>query len=233
MIFDLQLHTRDFWTRWSRRCQYGGLRTEAVQRSLLCLKLLTYQPTGAIIAAPTFGLPECIGGERNWDYRYSWVRDSSFTVYVFLKMGYSEEAEAYMNFIFERIAEWQAEGDSHASNGITGAENGVIGRAPDHAHTRQHLPLMFRIDGSHTLDEVSLSHLGGYKDSSPVRIGNGASLHVQLDIYGELMDAIYLFNKHGKPITYDQWNMVRKLIAHVEQVWEEPDMSIWEVRGKK
>lgn len=230
-----EIYTREFWTRWSRRCQYGGIRTEQVQRSLLCLKLLTYQPTGAIIASPTFGLPESIGGARNWDYRYSWVRDSSFTVYVFLKMGYSEEAEAYMNFIFERIAEWQAEGDISAANGVSsGAMNGVVASAPEgHGHTREHLPLMFRIDGSHILDEVSLTHLGGYKDSTPVRIGNGASTHVQLDIYGELMDSIYLFNKHGKPITYDQWNMVRKLISHVEQVWQDPDMSIWEVRGKK
>jgi GH15 family glucan-1,4-alpha-glucosidase len=230
-----EVHTREFWTRWCRRCQYSGIRTEQVQRSLLCLKLLTYQPTGAIIASPTFGLPESIGGARNWDYRYSWVRDSSFTVYVFLKMGYSEEAEAYMNFIFERIAEWQAEGDASAAKGdVAGAANGFVAGAPDgHGHAREHLPLMFRIDGSHILDEVSLHHLGGYKDSTPVRIGNGASTHVQLDIYGELMDSIYLFNKHGKPITYDQWNMVRKLIAHVEQVWQDPDMSIWEVRGKK
>jgi GH15 family glucan-1,4-alpha-glucosidase len=141
-----------------------------------------------------------------------------------------------MNFIFERIAEWQAEGDAYAANSavnntVNGCVDGATADRP--AHSREHLPLMFRIDGAHLLEETTLPHLGGYMDSTPVRIGNGASLHVQLDIYGELMDAIYLFNKHSKPITYDQWVMVGKLIEHVEQVWKEPDMSIWEVRGKK
>lgn len=202
-----------FWRNWIRKCTYRGRMLQEVERSLLVLKLLTYKPTGAIVAAPTFSLPEHIGGTRNWDYRYSWVRDSSFTVYVFLKMGFAEEAEAYMNFIFARILEWQA---GCTAQGKT-----------------RHLPLMFSIDGETMLPEEELEQFGGYLDSKPVRIGNAATGHVQLDIYGELMDAIYLFNKHGKPITYDQWVSIRHLTDFVCSVWNQPDMSIWEVRGKK
>jgi GH15 family glucan-1,4-alpha-glucosidase len=204
-----ETQTKNYWNTWARKCHYRGRFQQEVERSLLLLKLLTYKPSGAIVAAPTFSLPEAIGGSRNWDYRYSWVRDSSFTVYVFLKMGFVEEAEAYINFIFDRIEDWHQQGG------------------------KTHLPLMFSITGESDLPELVLEHLGGYKDTKPVRIGNAATGHVQLDIYGELMDAIYLYNKHGKPITYDQWVSIRHLINYVSTVWSEPDMSIWEVRGKK
>ena len=144
-----------------------------------------------IVASPTFSLPEAIGGPRNWDYRYSWVRDSSFTVYVFLKMGFPAEAEAYINFIFARIAEWRKIAESSTAKGEV-----------------HHLPLMFSINGSTDLPELTLDHLSGYQDSMPVRIGNAATDHIQLDIYGELMDAIYLFNKHG------QTSLLRPMAGH-------------------
>ncbi|KIV80680.1 hypothetical protein PV11_08165 [Exophiala sideris] len=213
LIINLESETYKFWTSWIRSCRYRGRFQQEVERSMLILKLLTYDPTGAIVAAPTFSLPEAIGGPRNWDYRYSWVRDSSFTIYVFLKMGFPDEAEAYINFIFARIAEWRRQQES--------------------ANTKHHLPLMFSIDGSTCLPELTLDHLSGYKDSTPVRIGNAATDHVQLDIYGELMDSIYLYNKHGKPISYAQWLDIRYLTDFVCQVWDTPDMSIWEVRGQR
>ena len=206
---ELERTTSLYWTSWIRKCRYRGRFLGKIERSLLLLKLLTYQPTGAIVAAPTFSLPEAIGGTRNWDYRYSWIRDTSFTLYVFLKMGFVEEAEAYMEFIFQRIKHWH-----------------------DHQEGSP-LPLMFSIDGESDLPELELDHLEGYRHTKPVRIGNAATGHVQLDIYGELMDAIYLYNKHGKPITYDQWISIRRMIDYVTTVWEDPDMSIWEVRGRK
>ncbi|EXJ95249.1 hypothetical protein A1O1_00369 [Capronia coronata CBS 617.96] len=213
LMVNLETETHKFWTSWIRSCKYSGRFQQEVERSMLVLKLLTYDPTGAIVAAPTFSLPEAIGGPRNWDYRYSWVRDSSFTVYVFLKMGFASEAEAYINFIFARIAEWR--------------------KTTEASDTIRHLPLMFSIDGDTSLPEVTLDHLSGYQDSVPVRIGNAATDHVQLDIYGELMDSIYLFNKHGKPISYAQWLDIRYLTDFVCRVWDQPDMSIWEVRGQR
>lgn len=204
-----EIRTNLFWMNWAHKLQYVGRYRLMVERSLLILKLLTYQPTGAIVASPTFSLPEAINGKRNWDYRYSWVRDASFTVYVFLKMGYGGEGEAYINFIFNRIADWQKAGANNA------------------------LPLMFSIDGVSELPEMELDHLSGYKNTRPVRIGNGAAFHTQLDIYGELMDSIYLYNKHGKPITYDQWLSIRAILGYVCKIWKDPDMSIWEVRSRK
>lgn len=214
LVANLETETYRFWTNWIRACSYRGRFQQEVERSMLILKLLTYDPTGAIVAAPTFSLPEAIGGPRNWDYRYSWVRDSSFTVYVFLKMGFPAEAEAYISFIFDRIAEWRKLAEASTAE-------------------PHHLPLMFSIDGSTDLPELTLDHLSGYQDSMPVRIGNAATDHVQLDIYGELMDAIYLYNKHGKPVSYAQWLDIRYLTDFVCTVWDQPDMSIWEVRGQK
>lgn len=208
----LEEETYDFWTEWTRKCKFRGQYREVVERSLLILKLLTYKPTGAIIASPTFSLPENVGGSRNWDYRYSWVRDTSFTLYVFLKLGYSQEAEAYVNFIFNRIF-------PHAQQKDPGSK-------------RPFLPLMFTIRGEYEIPEVELTHLDGYKGSRPVRVGNAAVFHTQLDIYGELLDSIYLYNKHGNPITYDQWLAIRRMINYVIEARHEKDMSIWESRGQ-
>ncbi|RDI77488.1 hypothetical protein Vi05172_g12482 [Venturia inaequalis] len=203
----IQRETQTFWFNWISQSKYKGRWREVVSRSLMLLKMLTYEPTGAIIAAPTFSLPEEIGGGRNWDYRFSWVRDSSFTIYILLRMGFVAEAEAYMNFMSDRFRFSRTkEGD---------------------------LPIMFSIRGETDLPEIELTHLDGYRGSKPVRIGNGAAFHKQLDIYGELMDAVYLYNKYGKPISYDQWVAVREMIDHVCKIWAEDDMSIWEVRGKK
>ncbi|GKZ82892.1 hypothetical protein AnigIFM56816_007718 [Aspergillus niger] len=202
--------TGDFWSDWTSKCTFRGHYREQVERSLLVLKLLTYKPTGAIVAAPTFSLPEHIGGSRNWDYRYSWVRDAAFTVYVFLKNGYPEEAESYINFIFERIFPPM---DKNPKPG------------------EPFLPIMITIHGEREIPEMELDHLEGYRGSRPVRIGNGAATHIQLDIYGELMDSIYLYNKHAADISYDQWRAIRRMIDFVIQIRHQPDQSIWEVRG--
>ncbi|KAH7091094.1 Six-hairpin glycosidase-like protein [Paraphoma chrysanthemicola] len=207
LINDLQTNTHEYWYRWISQSKYMGRWGEVVARSLLLLKMLIFEPSGAIVAAPTFSLPEAIGGTRQWDYRYSWVRDASFTIYIFLRMGYSHEAEAYISYIFQRIKEAKAR---HGA-----------------------LPIMFTICGSTDIPETELSHLEGYRGSSPVRIGNGAAFHIQLDIYGELMDGIYLSNRFGKPVTYDHWLSVREIADYVCTIWKEKDMSIWEVRGQK
>ncbi|KAJ8071695.1 hypothetical protein OCU04_002012 [Sclerotinia nivalis] len=207
-VLDTQQHdTQRFWSNWIGQSKYTGRWREVVARSLMILKLLTYEPTGAIIAAPTFSIPEDIGGVRNWDYRYSWVRDSSFTIYILLRMGFVEEADAYMSFISDRFR---------------------LSRGPDGA-----LPIMFTIRGETDIPEIELDHLSGYRDSGPVRIGNGAAFHQQFDIYGELMDAIYLWNKYGKPVTWDQWVAVREILDYVLKIWKDSDMSIWEVRSRK
>jgi GH15 family glucan-1,4-alpha-glucosidase len=204
-LYSLQKETERYWYDWVSQSKYTGRWREVVQRSLLLLKLMTYEPTGAIVASPTFSVPEHFGGSRNWDYRFSWVRDSSFTIYILLRMGFKDEAAAYMGFITSRLQ------DSRLENGG--------------------LPIMFSIHGKSDLDELELEHLEGYRKSAPVRIGNGAATHKQLDIYGELMDAIYLYNKYGAPISYDMWVSIKSLIAYVIGAWKEPDMSIWEVRG--
>ncbi|KAL8387694.1 hypothetical protein RB595_009734 [Gaeumannomyces hyphopodioides] len=207
-VLDAQQHsTQSYWYNWISKSKYKGRWREVVSRSLMILKLLTYEPTGAIVAAPTFSIPEDIGGVRNWDYRFSWVRDSSFTVYILLRLGFKEEADAYMEFISERI---------------------LKSRAPDGG-----LPIMFTIRGETEIPELELGHLDGYRGSKPVRIGNGAAFHHQFDIYGELMDAVYLNNKYGKPCTWDQWVSVRQLLDYVLTIMNEPDMSIWEVRNNK
>lgn len=207
LVNQLQVDTHKYWARWFRGSNYTGRWEQVVSRSLLLLKMLTFEPSGAIVAAPTFSLPEDIGGSRNWDYRYSWVRDASFTIYILLRMGFSHEAEAYTGYIFQRIKEAEAR---HGA-----------------------LPIMFTIWGGTDIPEVELDHLEGYRGSRPVRIGNGAAFHVQLDIYGELMDGIYLHNRFGKPISYDQWVSVRGIADYVCTIWQEADMSIWEVRGMK
>jgi GH15 family glucan-1,4-alpha-glucosidase len=169
-------NTVRYWRRWIARCNYTGRWREMVRRSALVLKLLTYEPTGAIVAAPTCSLPETLGGGRNWDYRYTWLRDAAFTLYGFLRIGFTQEAAAFMHWIEARTHELEAD-------------------AP--------LRIMYGIDGRHRLPEETLDHLEGYRGSRPVRVGNDASNQLQLDIYGELMDSVYLHNKYGSPISYD------------------------------
>lgn len=196
--------TTNFWRRWIGHSTYQGRWREMINRSALTLKLLTSKAHGSIVAAPTFGLPEEIGGERNWDYRYTWIRDASFTLYGLMRLGYTEEAGAFMRWIEARCSELNADGS---------------------------LQIMYGIDGRHTLTEESLPHFEGYKQSSPVRIGNGAYDQLQLDIYGELMDSVYLYNKYGEPISYDFWTNLVRLLEWVCRNWHLKDEGIWEVRG--
>lgn len=203
---DLFKRTVEYWRHWIGQCTYRGRWREIVHRSALVLKLLTYEPTGAIIASPTCSLPEKMGGQRNWDYRYTWIRDAAFTVYALLKLGFTDEASQFMNWIDCRCHE----------------------RNPDGS-----LQTMYGIDGRHDLEEEILDHLEGYKASSPVRIGNAAYKQLQLDICGELMDSVYLYNKYGSAISYDMWTELRDLINWVCDNWQQEDQGIWEVRGKE
>jgi GH15 family glucan-1,4-alpha-glucosidase len=201
---ELFKRTVDYWRRWLSKCTYTGRWREVVHRSALALKLLTYQPTGAIVAAPTCSLPESVGGERNWDYRYTWIRDAAFTLYGLLRIGFTEEAAQFMQWLEARC---------------------------QHSNPDGSLQLMYGIDGRSNLTEETLDHLDGYRGSRPVRIGNGAYDQLQLDIYGELMDAVYLYNKHGDPISYDLWTRLRVLINWVCDNWQRKDEGIWEIRG--
>ncbi len=194
--------TRDFWTSWSNRCTYEGPYRDQVVRSALVLKALTNSPTGAIVAAPTTSLPEKIGGSRNWDYRYAWLRDSAFTLYALFILGYTDEATTFMQWI----------------------ERTTAGRAED-------LQALYGVGGERLLPEVELSGLDGYRGSRPVRIGNGASTQFQLDIYGEVIDTAWLYHRHGGVIETDFWDFLVGLGEHVAKVWIEPDEGIWEVRG--
>ncbi len=201
---DLFGETVEYWRRWLNTCTYTGRWREMVYRSALTLKLLTFEPTGAIVAAPTCSLPEGIGGERNWDYRYTWIRDAAFTLYGLLRIGFTDEAARFMHWIEARCRELEPDGS---------------------------LQIMYGVDGRHTLTEETLPHLDGYRGSRPVRVGNGAYAQLQLDIYGELMDSVYLYNKYGSPISYDLWRHLRQLINWVCNHWQQPDEGIWEVRG--
>ncbi|KAI0042680.1 glycoside hydrolase family 15 protein [Auriscalpium vulgare] len=206
LLRDLLEGTNTYWNTWIRRSTYNGSWKEAVHRSALALKLLIFEPTGAVVASPTFSLPEYIGGTRNWDYRASWIRDASFTLYALIRLGFTQEANAYMDFIFDRLKD----------------------RNPDGS-----LQIMYTIHGEKIFPELELTHLDGHKGSKPVRIGNGAIDHIQLDIYGELMDCIYLGQKFGRPLGYDTWVAVRELVDFVVEHRNDPDLSIWEVRNKK
>ncbi len=192
---------RKYWTDWSAICDYDGFWKEAVLRSVLTLKLLTSARYGSTIAAATFGLPEKMGGSRNWDYRYTWIRDSAFTMYAFLRLGYTKEAEHFMDWIRDKCMD--------------------------------HLQLMYAVDGQTNLEEKELDHLEGYRGSKPVRVGNGAHDQKQLDIYGELIDTIYLYNKAGGSITHQFWLSIRKLVEYVVEHWRDEDHGIWEVRSGK
>jgi len=196
--------TVDFWQRWLARSTYRGRWREQVARSALVLKMLTYAPTGAIVAAPTTSLPEAIGGPRNWDYRFSWVRDASFIVYALMRIGFHEEAARYIDFLTTQCLDVAA------------------GKS---------LQVVYRIDGSTELPEEILEHLEGYRGSRPVRIGNAAKDQLQLDIFGELLDSIYLYDKYGSPISYDVWKSLSWMLDWLVDNWQQPDDGIWEVRG--
>jgi GH15 family glucan-1,4-alpha-glucosidase len=198
--------TINYWKDWIAQCNYHGRWLEMINRSALVLKLMTSHKHGSMVAAPTFGLPEEIGGVRNWDYRYTWIRDASFTVYAFLRLGYTEEAKAFVNWVDK-----QCDGVGNAG----------------------HLNLMYSLDGKKDLEEIELDHLAGYLNSRPVRIGNGAHNQIQLDIYGELLDSVYLYDKYVEPIAYGFWQDLTRQVDWVCENWHLEDEGIWEVRGGK
>jgi GH15 family glucan-1,4-alpha-glucosidase len=200
-----QFHaTSEFWRSWSARSSYTGRWREMVNRSALVLKLLTSSQHGSVIAAPTFGLPEVIGGERNWDYRYTWLRDASFTLYALMRIGYTEEGHRFNLWLRDRIR--------------FDGENGP-------------LQVMYGVDGRAELPESELDGLAGYGGSRPVRIGNAAFTQLQLDIYGETLDAIYLSNKYGDGISHEGWDRLKQTLQWLAKHWRDPDEGIWEVRG--
>ncbi|HYN93924.1 MAG TPA: glycoside hydrolase family 15 protein [Pilimelia sp.] len=201
----LFVRTSDFWQRWLSQSRYKGRWREQVHRSALALKLLVYHPTGALVAAPTTSLPEELGGVRNWDYRYSWLRDAAFTIFALMTLGFLEEAAAFMDWVQKRC---------------------------ESASLDRDVMIMYSVDGSEDLPETVLDHLEGYRGSRPVRIGNNAVGQRQIDVYGELMDSVYLYNREV-PISYDLWTGLAKRLDWLEKHWQEPDEGIWEIRGPR
>src|SRR5215831_18261467 len=199
--------TANFWRSWVGRSTYAGRWREMVTRSAITLKLLTYKPTGAPVAAATFGLPEQTGGERNWDYRFTWIRDGSLTMHALGSLGYLEEAARFGAWIRDRV--------------IEGA--GADGASP--------LKIMYRVDGSSDLAEETLDHFQGWRGSRPVRIGSGAADQLQLDIYGEAMDAIITGDDAGLQIAHQGWLALTRIIDWVAENWDQPDEGVWETRG--
>jgi GH15 family glucan-1,4-alpha-glucosidase len=196
--------TEAWWREWSSRCSYEGDWRDAVERSLIVLKALTYAPTGGIVAAPTTSLPEQLGGVRNWDYRYCWVRDATFALYALMTAGYTEEARAWRDWLVRAVA----------------------GRP-------EQMQIMYGVAGERRLTELELGWLPGYEGSAPVRIGNGAALQYQLDVYGELMDSLHQARRAGIPSHPTAWHVQRALLDFLESGWREPDEGIWEVRGPR
>ncbi|HEY9240716.1 MAG TPA: glycoside hydrolase family 15 protein [Streptosporangiaceae bacterium] len=199
--------TATYWRNWLRRSTYTGRWREMVTRSAMTLKLMTYAPTGALVAAPTTGLPEQAGGERNWDYRYTWIRDASFSVYALLGLGYVEEAGAFGLWVRNRMVEEDAAGSAHP------------------------LKIMYRVDGSSDLTEETLDHWEGWRGSRPVRIGNGAADQLQLDIYGEALDAMHHADSQGLQFAHQGWMAVVRMIDWLCEHWDQPEEGIWETRG--
>lgn len=206
ILEELFEQTRLFWRGWLGRSNYRGRWREIVDRSAITLKLLIHAPTGAPVAAPTAGLPEQLGGERNWDYRYTWVRDGSFSVAALLGLGFREEADDFIHWLGDRIRERD------------GSANGP-------------LQIMYRVDGSPDLPESELTHLAGHRGSRPVRIGNGAAEQVQLDIYGEMMDAVYAADQAGIELDHATWVELAAVIDWLCDNWDRPEAGIWETRG--
>jgi GH15 family glucan-1,4-alpha-glucosidase len=198
--------TVTFWRSWVAQSSYTGRWREMLQRSAITLKLMTYAPSGGLVAAPTAGLPEQIGGERNWDYRFTWIRDASFSVYALLRLGFTEEAAAFAGWLQARVQE--------KAGGISGPLN-----------------IMYRVDGSSDLSEETIEHWEGYRGSRPVRIGNGAADQLQLDIYGEAMDSIYLGDQNGLTIGHQGWLAIRDILDWLTDNWDQPEEGIWETRG--
>jgi GH15 family glucan-1,4-alpha-glucosidase len=202
-LFD---QTVGFWRSWVGRSTYRGRWREDVQRSAITLKLLTYAPSGGLVAAPTAGLPEQVGGERNWDYRFTWVRDASFSVHALLKLGMTAEAAQFGRWMGDRIRE------------RVGSDSGPLN-------------IMYRIDGSSDLKEDILDTWRGYRGSSPVRIGNGAAEQLQLDIYGEALDSVYAGVQAGLPLPHQGWTAVSRVLDWLVDNWDQPEEGIWETRG--
>ena len=198
--------TAAYWKSWLGRSTYTGRWREMVNRSAMTLKLLTYEPTGAPVAAATFGLPEQTGGERNWDYRFTWVRDGSLSMHALANLGYLEEAGRFGLWLRDRVTEHVGEASGP-------------------------LKIMYRVDGTSDLVEETLDHFEGWRGSKPVRIGNGAADQLQLDIYGEAMDAIFMGTEHGLPVAHRGWQELTKIIDWVADHWDQPDEGVWETRG--
>ncbi|MBL1098639.1 glycoside hydrolase family 15 protein [Streptomyces coffeae] len=198
--------TTRFWRRWTRGSRYTGRWRETVARSAITLKLMTYAPTGALVAAPTAALPEQIGGERNWDYRYTWIRDASFSVYALLGLGFTAEAEAFATWLRDRVVEQAGDGSGP-------------------------LKIMYRVHGSSDLVEETLDHFEGYRGSAPVRIGNGAADQLQLDIYGEMMDSLFHADTHGITIGHRGWSEMSRVVDWLCDHWDRSEEGIWETRG--
>ena len=197
----LRRSTQQYWWQWINQCTYTGPYQNLVWRSALTLKMLTYAPTGALVAAPTTSLPEWIGGERNWDYRYTWVRDASFTLYALFQLGFRQEATDFM--------EWLT-----------------------HLTIDSGLKILYNLDGHSPGDETTLDHLQGYRRSAPVRLGNGAEDQVQLDIYGELLDTVFIWAVNGGSISKELWSELRQVVDLACERWQETDAGLWEVRGE-
>lgn len=196
----------NFWHSWVKRSTYNGRWREIVTRSAITLKLMTYAPTGGLVAAPTAGLPEQVGGTRNWDYRFTWIRDASFSVEALLNIGFVDEAAAFMIWLYRRLSE--------ESDGPSGP-----------------LKIMYRIDGSADLREEALPHLEGYRGSRPVRIGNGAGDQLQLDVYGEMVDALYIAQRKELKAGYEGWRALLRVFDWLIEHWDQPEEGIWETRG--